>query len=245
MNSCMFKTKFFWCCICLMLLPTVITSGIKAEEKLAIYVPGEMSSRDVQQAFASDPVFKGVKVLAFGSFEDFQLGLVSEDFNYVLVPGWYLQFFHDVKPIYQLTGGGQATFHFSVISLTPEWDKARLKEGIIGVVNLVGRDKTKSLVNFLLDHQPVKRIKQVSRGSEIYPLLALGNAQYALVTPQNIAAIKAEFALSPMIVSQSVAVPYPVIGSLKSKGSATSIPFSKISTNTLKLLGVDGIRNYN
>ncbi len=221
---------------------TFSASLARAEEKIAIFFPSVAQPKDIQKSFEGDPSTKNFKVMAFGNFEDFQTAMTNEDVGFVVVPSSYTKYYQDVTPIYQLTSDGKTSFRFLVVSLAPEWNQDKISEGTAGVVNMIGREKTKFLVEELIENKKFKRIKQVSKISDLYPLLALGNAQYAIFSPQDLEAVKAEFTSKPIQVVKTIEISYPVIGVVKSKKPKHGEDLAKLKAATLKVLGMDGIK---
>jgi hypothetical protein len=217
---------------------------LKAEEKLGIYYPTVKAPKDVQRSFAEDPALKDLKVLAFGTFEDFQTAVVSDDITFALVPSAYIRYFDDFEALYQLTLDGQASFQEIVVSLDPAWNEQKLSEGIVGTINTVGRDKTRKMVEDRLSGRNFKRLKQVSKIADLYPLLALGNAQYAIFSPHDLDLVKKEFASKPIQVLRTAEVLHPVIAVRKDRKGRNSGFFLKLSPTTLKALGVNGVKSF-
>lgn len=217
---------------------------LKAEEKLGIYYPTVKPPKDVQRSFAEESALKDLKVLAFGSFEDFQTAVVSDDITFALVPSAYIRYFNDFEALYQLTLDGQASFQEIVVSLDPAWNEQKLSEGIVGTINTVGRDKTRKMVEDRLNGRSFKRLKQVSKIADLYPLLALGNAQYAIFSPHDLDLVKKEFASKPIQVLRTAEVLHPVIAVRKDRKGRNSSFFLKLSPTTLKALGVNGVKSF-
>ncbi|WP_141736656.1 hypothetical protein [Oligoflexus tunisiensis] len=217
---------------------------VEATDKLGIFYPSVKSPKEVQKAFGDDPALKHLKVLAFGTFEDFQTAVTTEDITFALVPSAYIRYFDDFEAAWQLTLDGKATFQEVVVSLDPTWNEAKLGQGIVGVINTVGRDKTRKMVNDLLGGRSFKRLKQVSKIADLYPLLALGNAQYAIFSPHNLDLVKAEFASKPIQVLRTAEVLHPLIAVRKSRKGREGNHFLKLSSRTLETLGVDGVKNF-
>jgi hypothetical protein len=230
--------RFIFLLLCLWALP------LKAEEKLGIYYPTVKPAKDVQKAFADDPALKNLKVLAFGTFEDFQTSVVSDDITFALVPSAYIRYFDDFEALYQLTLDGQASFQEVVVSLDPAWNEEKLSQGIVGAINTIGRDKTRKMVDDRLNGRSFKRLKQVSKIADLYPLLALGNAQYAIFSPHDLDLVKKEFASKPIQVLRTAEVLHPIIAVRKSRKGRSSNFFLKLSPTTLKTLGVNGIKTF-
>ncbi len=215
---------------------------LKAEEKLGIFYPSVKPSKEVQKTFAEDAALKDIKVLAFASFEDFQTAVTSEDITYALVPSAYFQYFSEFEAIYQLTQDGQASFRNIVVSLDPSWNEEKFSQGIVGAINTVGRDKTKTMVEEICAGKKVKRVKQVSKIADLYPLLALGNAQYAIFSPHDLELVKSEFASKPIQAFRTSEVQLPLIGIRKTKKGHSADFFLKLNPTTLRLLGVNGVK---
>ncbi len=228
----------------ILLLLFIWSFPLRAEEKLGIYFPTVKTPKDVQRSFADDPALKDLKVLAFGTFEDFQTAVVSDDITFALVPSAYIRYFDDFEGLYQLTLDGQAGFQEIVVSLDPAWNEEKLSQGIVGAINTIGRDKTRKMVDDLLNGRSFKRLKQVSKISDLYPLLALGNAQYAIFSPHNLDLVKTEFASKPIQVLRTAEVLYPVVAVRKNKKGRNSNFFLKLKPETLKTLGVNGIKSF-
>lgn len=220
------------------------TFPLSAEEKLGIYYPTVKAPKDVQRAFADDPALKDLKVLAFGTFDDFQTAVASDDITFALVPSAYIRYFEDFEPLFQLTLDGQASFQEVVVSLDPAWNEQKLSEGIVGTINVVGRDKTRKMVEDRLNGRSFKRLKQVSKIADLYPLLALGNAHYAIFAPHDLDLVKNEFSSKPIQVMRTANVLHAVIAVRKDKKGKSSNFFLKLSPVTLKAIGVNGIKGF-
>ena len=184
---------------------------------------------------------KNMRVVVFASFDDFQLALSSDEINYVLVASAYTRYDQEITPIYQLTLAGHDTFRYVVISLAPEWNRDKIGSGIIGIVNTVGRDNTRLMAEDLLKNK-FKRIKQVSRLSDLYPLLALGNANYVMFPQRILQEVQRDFTAKPFEVLQTAETSLPVIAEIKAKSHKNAAVFAKINVKTLTVLGMDGLK---
>jgi len=229
----------------LMLLPFLLWAlPLIAEEKLGIFYPSVKSPKEVQKSFADDEALKDLKVMAFGTFEDFQTAVTSDDITFALVPSAYIRYFDDFEALFQLTLDGKQGFQEIVVSLDPAWNEEKLSQGIVGVINTVGRDKNRKMVDDLLGGKGFKRLKQVSKIADLYPLLALGNAQYAIFSPYDLELVKTEFASQPIQVLRTTEILHPLIAVRKTKKGRGKDFFLKLSPATLKTLGVNGIKSY-
>lgn len=212
-----------------------------ASAKLGIFYPTTLQAKDIEKAFEKDPINKNLKVVAFGNFEDFQTSVDAEAMDFAIVPSVYLKYYSQFQPIFQMTAAGKTTFKYLLVSLDPSWNKDRIGQGTAGIVNTIGRDKTKALVDELMANKTFKRIKQVSKVADLFPLLALGNANYALFSPQDLEKVLKDFTSKPVHVLETIEVAYPVVCIKKGKSSPLASQLGKLRPETLKVFGMDGM----
>lgn len=170
------------------------------------------------------------------------MSIDSEDVNFVIVPSAYVKYYENYTPIYQLTAEGKSKFQYVIVSLEAAWDQSKIAEGTAGVINTIGRDKTKFLVEELLASKKFKRVKQVSKLPDLYPLLALGNAQYAIFAPRDLEQVKEEFSSKPIQVVKTIEVPYPLVCIKKNSNAKAAEIFTKIKAETFRSIGMDGVK---
>lgn len=236
----LFRIKFglLQAALCLAICPLLL-----AEEKLAIFHPSILQPRELEKILSNDPALSDVKVVAFANFDDFQTTLNNESINYAMVPSSYPKYFGDFEAIFQFTVSGKKSFRYQVITLDSTWSKERISEGTAGIINTFGREKTRLFLSEIMINAKFKRIKQVSKVSDLLPLLLLGNANYAVISPLDLAKAKKDFTSQPIVISETREISYPIISVRKGKLSSFAERFKQLDPGTLKLMGFDGIQS--
>jgi hypothetical protein len=210
-------------------------------KSFAIFVPVIEETKEVEKAFKADATLSETNVMAFSKFRDFSGMKKLSNFEYALLPSTYLDYYDDYTPIYQVTKGNKSSFEYLIVSLERKWNLDNLKNGVIGLVDIVGRLNTKPFLSKLLNNKAFRRIRRVSKARDLYPMLALGNVNYILVSPYNFARIQKNTQAKHFMVLKSIKVKYPMIFVRKGSKATQSKNFKNIDSSTLKVLGFDSI----
>ena len=145
------------------------------------------------------------------------------------------------EPIFQFTLNDKKSFKYSVISIESKWDSTKLNEGSVGIVDEVGRKNIKPYMEEIMAGKKFKRIKQVGKVADLFPLLSLGNVNYIIIAPHDLDILKREFATKTYKIVDTIDINYPVLSIKTSYDVKKAEKFEKISKIALKTLGFDGI----
>ncbi|RYZ93144.1 MAG: hypothetical protein EOP06_01985 [Proteobacteria bacterium] len=228
----------------LLVLALSLSAHAMAAEKMAIFVSGVAKPKDMEKALEKDPALGGIGITVFVNFEDFQKALKSSEYTHGLVPSGLLKYDASLEPQFQLTIKGAQTFKYEVVSLDSTWNKDKIPEGTVGMVNVVGRENAKVYTEELLAPMKFKRVKQVSKIGDLYPLLALGNANYAIFDPKDLEMAQKDFTSKPLKVVETVEQGFPVF--IAKKGTPVNAAFdpTKMSADSFALIGYDAAIPY-
>lgn len=224
------------------LLPALMSQGLKAAS-LAVFVPGLDSAARVSSVLKADPALSGLDVNVFSKYKDFALALKSKDFNYIVTSSFFLDYVKSYDAAFQLTNSGKSVYQFRIVALDGKWSKANLGNTTLAVVEALERDDTKDFLGKVLGQGPFKRIKNISKAEDIYPILAMGNADVAFVSQDMLDSMKASFATQPKEVARSSDVRFFVVA--KKKNQTGAMPqFENLNSKSLAALGAGGITKY-
>ncbi len=228
----------------LCLLITLLSSWSQlalAEKRLAIFLPLAISPRELEKTLKSDPSLEGIETTVFVKFDDFQESSQQKPFDFAILPSFYGSYYSDFKPIFRLKNGNAETFHYLILSIEKQWTLEKINEGTVGIVDEFGRENMKRYISTIIKNRDIKKLKRVTKYDDIFPLLAMGNAHYTMI-PQNLMSyLKEKYKSNPIEVAQSEEVQNPAIYARVSSGDSKNPDFSKLSSNSLKALGFDGL----
>lgn len=217
------------------------TSKLQAHERLAIFYPTSQETREIQKVLGNDQALQGIAMSAFAKLDDLSYALESEEFHFAILPSVTPRYLPAFEPLLQFTVNNSSTFRYSVISINTKWDKSRLSEGIAGIVDEVGRKNIKLHVDALMAGKRFKRIKQVGKLIDLFPLLSLGNVDYILIAPRDLEELKKEFATKTYKIVDTIETNYPVLCVKSGYDTRNVGRFERMSQTSLKALGFDGI----
>ncbi|MDQ3235283.1 MAG: hypothetical protein M3Q07_26025 [Pseudobdellovibrionaceae bacterium] len=219
----------------------LLTSPLAAAERIAIYYPTTHEVRDIQKTLGGDPALSGITANAFARFEDFTFSLGSDPYEFAILPSVLPRYLPEFEPVFQFTLGSAKSFKYSIISIDSKWDKSKLATGVGGMVDEVGRKNIKLYVESLMAGQKFKRIKQVGKVIDLFPMLSLGNVDYIVISPRDLEHLKKEFTTRTYKVVDTIEVDYPVLCIKNGYDKKKAQKFERISKATLSALGFDGI----
>ena len=155
----------------------------------------------------------------------------------MIAPSEYLDYNKKYKGAAQFQMKGKTSFKYDVVSISKDWDASKIEKGSVGVVQVLGRKETKKQLKALVGKK-FKKIKRVTKIEDLFPLLALENANYILISPHAYQAVKDKFRADINYIKKSKDVGFPVIAVA---AGASAKDLHKINKNTLKALGFDGV----
>ncbi len=216
----------------------VLSSRSALAETLGFYLPHIYSVQTMEKIFKADPVLGKYDIMVFSKIRDFLRAHAQNPFDIAILPGSFGVHYDDFQAVLSLRKGGGDTLHFKLLALNKNWDKKNLDRGVVGVVDEIGdRKKFKSYAKELLP-QKVKRFKRIAKASDLYPMLALENVDYILMTAEDLQQVQKELKSKPFEVMHSKPVESPKI--YQRKGISIDVEVLKgIQAKTLKQLGYD------
>ncbi len=223
----------------LILLLSITTNGALAASKMAVFFPSTVSVTHIQKALSVDPTYKDFEVTVYKKFRDFNSVVKNIKPEVIIAPAEFLDYNTSYKGVAQLQMKGKRTFQYDVISIDKKWDASKIKSGSIGVVQVLDRKETKQQIKKIVGNS-FKKIKRVTKIEDLFPLLALENANYILISPHAYNAVKDKFRADVTYVLKSKEIGFPIIAIAK------DVKLKKlkiIQDKTVKALGFDGIEN--
>ena len=216
--------------------------GRAAEPNVAIYSPSFLGTHEVEKALKDDPVLKNYRCSVFTRFSDFLQTQEKEPAAIVIAPASYVTFYQGYIAHQQLSRGGKSEFQFLLLALRPKWDKASIEKGTLGIVDELGQKFTKPFVDKLVGGKGFKRIKRVMKVEDLMTLLAVDDADYIYIRPEDYEKVKAQFNLPVVRIGESEPTGNPVIAVKDTDKSTDMKSFAKLSKQALNALGFDGIQ---
>ncbi len=233
-------------CVLSLLLLFFSSIGLAGKQSLGVFLASESNPLDVEKALKKDKIFSQFDITVFAQYKDFELAVAKVPFDIAILPSIYFKTSKDkaYSPGLQFTRKGEMHFRYQVFSMDKDWDIKRLGEGSIGFVEEIDRQQAKVLVKDLLDGKEFKRIKPVPRSQDLYPMLALGNSNYIMISPWVWESVKRDLVAEPNKVVTTLEIPYPQLGYLTKKGELAKglKDFLAIGKDALEALGFDGIK---
>ncbi|NRA67727.1 MAG: hypothetical protein HRU19_24815 [Pseudobacteriovorax sp.] len=222
----MIQRLTFLCVLALLVAPRL------RAESVGVYVPFIGDIRVIQNAFKNDPAFRGKTVTVFSKFKDFKGMSKISKFDFAILPSSYGRYYKDYVAIGQLKKGDVPDQKYLLLSLKNKISIKNLAKGTVGLVDEVGRRKTKSLIKDLFAGSVFKQIKRVNKPVDLFPMLVLGNADFIIISQRNLANVKESKAYT---IDSSEAVSLPQI--YRRQGTKSSQDWlTKIKRETLMTL---------
>jgi hypothetical protein len=203
--------------------------------RLYVYLHTEAKSAALERALQDK--LPGLAVTAFSRFRDFEeaLGTRPPDAVLALAP---LLASQNLTPVLQGVRGGQEREPY--VLLAPMNLDGSIAGKVIGVVDLLGRDRTQDLVGKLVGTPDVK-IKRVTKIEDLLPLLQFAVADAVLVPAEAVKEVteRSRLPLSVRTLPDAY-VGLPAIGSLNSKVPPLMMKLLlALDGNTLRSLGIE------
>ncbi len=217
----------------------VLSNLALAEKRLAVFIPLSASPREVEKKLRADPVLDGIEPMVFAKFDDFLDIQQKKPFDYAILPSFYSQYYSDFKPLFRFRSGSSETFHYLILSIEKQWTAEKLTEGTLGIVDELGRENMKKYVSSVVKKADLKKLKRVTKYDDIFPLLAMGNADYTMIPENLMDYLKQKYKSNLIEVSRSEAIPNPILFVQVKTGEDKSPPFERLGSQTLKVLGFD------
>jgi hypothetical protein len=179
--------------------------------------------------------FKAHSVTVFGAFTEFKTALSSAPAQFVIAPASFAKFNPDYRPVGQFLVNDKTSFKYQLLAADAAWTKEKCKEGTVGIVEELGRNELKGYLQEVLGE--FKKIKRVTKPDDLFPLLALGDAHYIVVTPEDLVKLKEKYQTKTFTVSESTEVHYPMIYAHKSLAAEISATVLQLAPATITGLG--------
>jgi hypothetical protein len=213
---------------------------------LGVFLPSHLPPKEIERTLKADPALKSLDIVVFAKFKEFENLNQKTPFDYAILPSSYHHFYSTYKPILQFTAKGNLKFQYVLLSLNKPGTPDDIAKSTVGIVDELGRSQMKKYVQeTLLKGTSPKAVKTVTKVEDLFPLLALNNADYILVKPDDLKFIKEKYESKPHEYTKGAAIPFPRIYAKKSQASSNSIDFKKLSKETLGLLNFDDVAPIN
>ena len=219
----------------------VVALPAKAAEQLAVFYPTTLAVPDMEKALKADAAMAAKKVVVYAKFSEFESAQQADPAKFIIVPSAFVKYNKDYSPALQFTKGGKDEFQYLLLSIHDKWNKDSIGTGVVGLVEQLGRKERKEYTEFLMGGNGFKRIKVVTKIEDLFPLLALDNADYIFIEPDQHEKLKEKFKAQTNLVAKTVAVGFPVVCVKGDASAADLAAFKKISSQTLQALGFDGL----
>jgi hypothetical protein len=231
------------CCVAAlaaMLLPRASPAEErKSEEGTKVFLASTQSAAERERLLKEDAALKGRSVTVFGAFTEFKTSLGSAPSQFVIAPSSFAKYNPDYRPLGQFELNGKSSFKYQLLSADASWTKEKCKEGTVGVVEELGRNELKGYLQEVLGD--FKKIKRVTKPDDLFPLLALGDAHYIVVTPEDLAKLKEKYQTKTFAVGESTEVQYPMIYAHKSVPPESAGKALQLAPATIAGLGFSKI----
>ncbi len=212
-----------------------------AEKRMAVFLPLSVSPRELEKTLKNDPVLQGIEPTVFVKFDDFIEATQQKPFDFAILPSFYEQYYSDYQALYRFKKGGAESFRYLILSLEKQWTLDKINEGTVGIVDEFGRENMKKYISTIVKNKDIKKLKRVTKYDDIFPLLAMGNADYTMIPQGMMDYLKDKYKSNPIEVAKSEEVQNPVIYGRKQLTDSAVPDFSKLSQSTFKAFGFDGL----
>lgn len=227
-NGLLFFLALRWC-------PAVL-----ANPQLAVYYSSTIPVKERESVIKD--FLKIDEVLVLARSKDFLQILDDSKVPVIIAPAAFEMIGKDYTPVLQFTVSGKAEFHYKILASKKEFKAAQLASSTIGVIEEVNRHTMKDFVNNKIGIKSLK-IKTVTKGEDLFPLLIFNAADVILVSPDELAGLKQKFTAEVFEISAvTAAVPYPRVY-IKSGEKPTELieKLKGLDKKVLKKLGLEGI----
>ena len=220
------------------------TSDAYARNQVAVYLTTNTTVPELERALRADDALKELEPIVYSKFSEFLAAQEAESARVVIVPAAFLKYHKGYQPVLQLTREGKTEQPYLLLSVHPKWGKTATAQGAIGVVDEVGRDPTKQLVEEIAGELKFARVKLVKRVKDLVLMLALDDADYIYISPENYENVKETFSVKTTVVDKSLPVGFPVVCVRDTDPKAAAEAVAKLGPKTLAILGFDGVKPY-
>jgi hypothetical protein len=222
--------------IVLMLLVISINSSIlMAKEKLAVFYPSDVTPKQRESLFKKDKAFNQFEVVVFGKYKEFEKYIKKFKVKFILTHSAFEEFSKKFKPFLQFTLNEKKTFKYVIVG--PK-NKKKLKS--IGMVDVIGRKKSKKYIKKIVKNKKIKKIKRVGHKNDLMTLLLIDSVDGILVSSDDVEKIKKSSPMKIEIKGESRTVKYPSFYT-SSKAVKSSIKLNAITIDAIKKLGFHGV----
>lgn len=214
-----------------------------AKETLGVFLATEISPNQLERVLKKDKALQDFDIKVYSQIKDFTIANEVDPFDFVILPSVFFKFNKNFQASYQFTYKGEKTFRYHVLSLEKEWTVQRMQEGTVGLIEEVERQHSKILVQEILEGKYFKRMKQVSRVQDLYPMLALGNSNYILISPNVWEGVQKTISAQPIMIIKTLELNYPQLGyaSQKKDLAAKVKDLAKLSKDSIETLGFSAL----
>jgi hypothetical protein len=145
--------------------------------KLVVYLHAAVKPRALESALGAR--LPAVEVVAYGRHRDFERALGQEpDGALALMP---VLSAHSLEPHLRGVRGGATDEKYVLLSIATQFDKSRVPSSTLGVVELLGRERTARLVTARFGLPPPRELKYVVKTEDLLALLQFKSADAVLL----------------------------------------------------------------
>lgn len=207
----------------------------KSEEAIKVFLSSTQTAAEREKLLKEDAALKDRSITVFGAFTEFKTSLTSTPSQFVIAPASFAKYNPDYRPVGQFSVNDKTTFKYQILAADAAWTKEKTKEGSVGIVEELGRNELKGYIQEVLGD--FKKIKRVTKPDDLFPLLALGDAHYIVVTPEDLAKLKEKYQTKTFNVGESMEIHYPMIYAHKSVNAELAGRVLQLSPATVSGLG--------
>ena len=219
-----------------------VTKASTSGADIGVFFPTFKNTKSIEKAIKDDKATSGNKTFAFAKFTEFNSKVNEGSFDIVIAPSSFPSINKSCKSPLQITKKGKSSFRYKLIAVDKKWNKGNIATGSVGIVDELGRRAMKKYVKDITSIK-FKKIKRVTKPEDLFPLMSLGNADFVLIRPENLAESKQQFKIDTFEIMESKPVNYPIICELKKNPKNSVGNLKKLSAETLKTMGFSAVRD--
>lgn len=209
---------------------------------LGVFIPGIESAAKLGDSLKADEALKGIDVFVFSKYKDFKIAMKSKNFDFIITNSYYLNYTKDTYASnYQFNDNGKETFSYHVITLKDEWKEKNFNGATLTTVQTLERKDMNTFVSKVLNERKFKRVKNISKSEDLFPILAMNNSDLALATPKMVEDMQKAYPTKPIKIVDSIAVKNIVFA--KRNNSTAEVPDAlKLNQQSLARMRVTGVK---
>lgn len=212
-------------------------------QTLGVYFPSIKSATALSSSLQGDPLLSSTEIFVFSKFKDFEIALKSRSFDYIITNSYYFGYSkNDYNIQFQFLVDGKETFELKLISLSAKKGKKDIKSATIAAVQTLGRRDMKKFIEEIFKIATVKRVKNIAKAQDIFPILAMNNAEFAIASPEMLTQMAKDYPAKPIEVLSSIPLKHLIVAR-KITANNRSINFSNLNEKSLADLGVTAVKS--